>query len=454
MSHPRRIIWFCDTDAVARNPHWLKQLRDEIGLTTIMPESSVCHTSGFAATPGIAARGPFEDWRCREDRWPRAAEGIYPPVAGIVGGFDDGSLCRLIDAARAVDIEVWGHLGLWSYGGDVYPEWAMQDLDGLPLDRRYQSWGIGLCPSRRALNEWVGDGLLDLVARYSIDGFCVDHARYPSPANVHALYACGCADCRSGAGVLGFDFEALAAAVRAARRRLAALDEAVAARALRTGWTGVALLDALGLDGAALVSWLRCRAALVSEPMAAFRARVRAARPELVFGSDVFAASIALPGGHDLVPWQAATDFITGGSSAGGVVGWATGMADAVASWSTELSAAARIDPELARQLCQRFFAADTPVLPATSTDVRELPVALLYQREVERLAALSTGAIPLYPPISADGDPELVRDLCAAVGVSGCHGAMVSVDPERPAAVRALAEGLAAVGETEGRAS
>ena len=73
MSHPRRIIWFCDTDAVARNPHWLKQLRDEIGLTTIMPESSVCHTSGFAATPGIAARGPFEDWRCREDRWPRAA---------------------------------------------------------------------------------------------------------------------------------------------------------------------------------------------------------------------------------------------------------------------------------------------------------------------------------------------------------------------------------------------
>ena len=129
-------------------------------------------------------------------------------------------------------------------------------------------------------------------------------------------------------------------------------------------------------------------------------------------------------------------------------------MADAVASWSTELSAAARIDPELARQLCQRFFAADTPVLPATSTDVRELPVALLYQREVERLAALSTGAIPLYPPISADGDPELVRDLCAAVGVSGCHGAMVSVDPERPAAVRALAEGLAAVGETEGRAS
>ena len=64
--------------------------------------------------------------------------------------------------------------------------------------------------------------------------------------------------------MLGFDFEALAAAVRAARRRLAALDEAVAARALRTGWTGVALLVALGLDGAALGSGRRCRGGCVS----------------------------------------------------------------------------------------------------------------------------------------------------------------------------------------------
>jgi hypothetical protein len=443
MTHRRRVIWFCDTEEVAENPHWLSQLRDEIGLTTIMPESSICHTSGFAATPEIAARGPFEDWRQREDRWPRAADGIYPPVAGIVGGFDDRPLRRLIDAAHVAGIEVWGHLGLWSYGGDVYPEWAMEDLDGFPLDVRYKAWGIGLCPSKSAVNEWVGDGLLDLLNRYAIDGFCVDHARYPSPANVHALYACGCGECHAAAEELGFDFSALTEAVRTARALLASLDGARVERALRTGWTGFALLDALGLDGDAIGRWLHCRAALVTERMAAFRDLVRSVRPRSVFGSDVFAASIALPGGHDLVPWQAATDFITGGSSAGGVVGWATGMPDAVTSWATRLAEAGNLDPALARKLCQRFFAADEPLLPSVAD---ELPIERLYEREVERLVALSTGAVPLYPPISADGDPRRIRALCAAVATSGCHGALVSVDPERPECVRALGDGLAAV--------
>ena len=57
----KRIIWFCNTEYVAEHPESLVWLRDEIGLTTIMPESPICHTSGFAATPEVAARGPFED---------------------------------------------------------------------------------------------------------------------------------------------------------------------------------------------------------------------------------------------------------------------------------------------------------------------------------------------------------------------------------------------------------
>ena len=85
--HPQRFIWFCSTEQVAQHPDSLKKLRDEIGLTTIMPESSVCHTSGFRASDEIAQRGPFEDWRSREALWPKAKDGIYPPVAGTVGGF-------------------------------------------------------------------------------------------------------------------------------------------------------------------------------------------------------------------------------------------------------------------------------------------------------------------------------------------------------------------------------
>ncbi|HCV23474.1 MAG TPA: hypothetical protein DGN59_08440, partial [Candidatus Latescibacteria bacterium] len=111
MPHPRRLIWFCQTEHVAKQPEQLALLRDEIGLTTIMPESPICHTSGFRASPEVAARGPFEDWRERGEAWPKVLEGIYPPVSGVIGGFDDTDLCRVIEAASAAGIEVWGHIG-------------------------------------------------------------------------------------------------------------------------------------------------------------------------------------------------------------------------------------------------------------------------------------------------------------------------------------------------------
>ena len=242
----KRIIWFCNTEHVAEHPESLAWLRDEMGLTTIMPESPICHTSGFAATPEVAARGPFEDWRSRADRWPKADDGIYPPVAGVIGGFDDAPLRRVLEAAERAGIEVWGHIGLWSYGGDVYPEWAMRDIDGSELDPRYGRWGIGLCPSKEAVNAWVEEGLLDVINRYGLGGFCVDHARYPQPANVHALAACGCADCRAAAEANGFDVDALIGAVRDARGVLEELDEARVKRAEASGGSGEVILDALG----------------------------------------------------------------------------------------------------------------------------------------------------------------------------------------------------------------
>ena len=245
----KRIIWFCNTEHVAEHPESLAWLRDEMGLTTIMPESPICHTSGFAATPEVAARGPFEDWRSRADRWPKAADGIYPPVAGVIGGFDDAPLRRVLEAAERAGIEVWGHIGLWSYGGDVYPEWAMRDIDGSELDPRHARWGIGLCPSKEAINAWVEEGLLDVINRYGLGGFCVDHARYPQPANVHALAACGCADCRAAAEANGFDVDALIGAVRDARGVLEGLDEARVKRAEASGGSGEVILDALGMDG-------------------------------------------------------------------------------------------------------------------------------------------------------------------------------------------------------------
>ena len=137
---------------------------------------------------------------------------------------DDAPLQRVIEACKSTGIEVWGHIGLWSYGGEVYPEFAMRDLEGQPLDRRYQEWGIGLCPSRKAVNEWTRDCLVEAIQRYAIDGFDVDHARYPAPANVHSLMACGCANCEDEAVRLGYDFAAMRRGVLALRQRLRAFD--------------------------------------------------------------------------------------------------------------------------------------------------------------------------------------------------------------------------------------
>ena len=446
MTHPRRIIWFCNTASVAAQPESLARLRDEIGLTTIMPESHVCHTSGFRATEAVAARGPFNDWRQRVDRWPQAADGIYPPVAGVIGGFDDGDLQRVIEAATAAGIEVWGHIGLWSYGGDVFPELALRDVDGNELSQRWKKWGIGLCPSQAEMNAWTADGLEDVARRYELGGFCVDHARYPMPASPNALAACACEACREAGDLLGFDVEAAIGAVRAARETLGGLQPQRVAQVLAARLTGQELLTGLGLDPA-LLTWFQMRAALLAERMSAFRQRVREVDETLVFGSDVFAPTISLLGGHDYRRWEAATDYLTGGSSGGGVVGWSTGATNTAAEWARALvDLAPAIEEASAVELALRWFGIDDiDGLPRGAADLEAgpLPTVALYDREVARLTAMTTARVPLYPPVSAGGDPARAQQLAAVVADHDCHGAMVSLDPDNADVLRALREGF-----------
>lgn len=449
-AHKSRRIWFCQTEYVAQHPESLQRLKDAVGLTTIMPESPVCHTSGFSLSEELARRGPFEDWRRRLDAWPRGAEGVYPPVAGIVSGFDDTPLLRLIEACKTAGIEVWGHIGLWSYGGDVYPEFALRDLEGRPLDRRYQQWGIGLCPSRKEVNEWTRDCLVEAMQRYAVDGFDVDHARYPAPANVHSLTACGCPACQEEAARLGYDFAAMRRGVLALRRRLERLTPADV-RALASGRPG--LLDSLGIlaqDGSVL-DWVRFRAHLLAERMAEFRAAVQqAGGRDKLFGSDVFPPSTALLGGHWYNKWEEATDFLTGGSSHGGVVGWATGVTNLAAEWTAALC---RHGQGLAERqvlpLLWRMFGVEDLDLPMTAAAAAggPLPIAALYEREVARLKAQTSGAVPLYPPVSAGAAPELVREMGAAVAGHGCDGCLFTVNAEDAGQVRVLGEALAEVG-------
>ena len=446
--HAHRLIWFCSMEDVSATPEWLAMLRDEIGLTTIMPESHVCHTSGFAAPPELARRGPFEDWRQRLDRWPRGAQGVYPPVAGTVSGFDDAPLLRLVEACRGAGIEVWGHMGLWSYGGDVFPEFALVDLWGQPLDPEYKQWGIGLCPSRPEINEWTRDCLAAAAARYDVDGFCVDHARYPAPASLSALFACGCDACRAAAAELGSEAEAARGAAEGVRDRLRQLGPA-GLRQLAAGRPGPLDLASLLDPEGSLLAWFRARARLLAHRMAELRQGLAATRAGLVWGSDVFAPSISLLGGHEYASWGRAVDYLTGGSSYGGVVGWATGAVNAAASWAAALCRLVPgVEEGVALALAYGLFGYADLSLPERLEKVTPgaLPLASLYEREIARLGALAGPGMPLYPPLTTSGDADLVRSLCRAAVAGGCHGAMLGVDPtdrDRLALLAAQLQGL-----------
>jgi hypothetical protein len=448
MPHPRRLIWFCQTEQVAAHPEQLVQLRDEIGLTTIMPESPICHTSGFRASNELAARGPFEDWRDRVELWPKAAEGIYPPVSGVIGGFDDSPLLKVIEAATSAEIEVWGHIGLWSYGGDVYPEHALETIDGDALDADDNRWGVGLCPSRESINGWTADGLDDIARRYDLGGFCVDHARYPQPASVSALAACGCACCKAEGEALGFDVPGLHQALRDSVGALKGVTQDALRQIAASTLPPDQLVAALGVP-TQVTDWFRLRSALLANQMRRFRQRIQDVNSSMIFGSDIFAPSISLLGGHDLSGWELATDYITGGSSSGGVVGWATASTNAAFGWSRALAAVSQpSEQEWLDAALQVLGVADLPIpRDMASLEVgRDLPIEALYEREVEELAKQTTGQVPLYPPVSAGGDPERTRRLCKAIVEHGGHGAMMTLSPDRPETLKAVVEGFAAL--------
>ena len=163
---------------------------------------TVISMSGFAADPEVAARSPLEDWRERRelDRTSRlgperAAPGLprrprhprrrrrYAPCAASLG------------AASQAGIGGWGTSVFGSYAGEVFPEYSMRDVWGGQPDLAYKRWGIGFCPSKRAINDWVAEGLADVSRRYPVAGFMADHARYPAPASVWSMFACACPDC-------------------------------------------------------------------------------------------------------------------------------------------------------------------------------------------------------------------------------------------------------------------
>jgi hypothetical protein len=428
----RRLAWFCDLEALVENLAVLRLLRDEIGLTTLVPESHRCHTSGFAPSPAVVAVSPLEGWRAS----PTLAQhrqnfhlddAAFAVLPGIVGGFDDTPLLRVIEECRRLGLEIWGHAGLWCYGGEVFPDLAARDVFDRPLPASSQEWGIGFCPSKPALHDWITASLVDVARRYDLDGFFLDHARYPSPGDGAALLTCGCADCAREAARRGYDMAAFRDGLLALRARLAELPPA-GWEALANGGSVASLTLLAGHAGA--LDWLLFRARLLADQFAAIGAAVRAAtgRP-LPFGSDVFPPSVGLLGGHLYQAWASGATYLTGGF--GGRIGWSTVGAvtiDHLSPWLCRW--APGLDPALAARVVARLLGYDTPALGLQfdargRVDDPGLPLRA-HRHEMRQMAA-AAGGLPVYPPVSAGLDADALGEVCRGIIAAGLDGAMFS---------------------------
>ncbi|MDP7131126.1 MAG: hypothetical protein QF437_11585, partial [Planctomycetota bacterium] len=185
----------------------------------------------------------------------------------------------------------------------------------------------------------------------------------------------------------------------------------------------------------------------LAEWMKVFRDAVRSAAGEdKVFGSDVWPPSIALLGGHDYDLWERGADYLTGGSSAGGVVGWATTVTNLATEWAPFLCEQGNgIDEQAALRLVLEMFGYESFQLPDSVQGIQEgpLPVAEMYEHEVKKLKNPVSGSLPLYPPISASGDPARPRKLCEAVAGNDCDGALFTLDPDNAESLKVIREVL-----------
>ncbi len=231
----RRIGWLADLEALQSHPDRLIELRDRIGITTLWLESGRYHTAGYALSGHLWDKCPFQDWRsrpglARHRLWRGLSEDAFPVLPGVLPGADDQALLTVLQIAKEAGIEVWGHMGLWSYGAALYPEYALRGPDGEIIPEKEERWGDGFCPSQEVINTWVGDCLVDSLSRYPMDGIQIDHVRFPPPVSLPNLLTCTCTACQRQAAEAGEDLGELIALLKTGWARL----KGVPARQLMT----------------------------------------------------------------------------------------------------------------------------------------------------------------------------------------------------------------------------
>ena len=419
------VAWFGSIDSV--QPDMIRRLKDGIGLTALIPDDYTPHHSGFRLPADLLERSPLARWRDRPDLVERhrktygLAPNATPVFAGIVPPpYDDGKLRRLIEEADRLGVEVWAHLGLWGYGGDIFPEFALHDDQSNTIPDEYLYWGAPFCPNHIEVRDWTAVCLQYIARHYGFKAIDVDHGHYPPPASLTGLFGCCCPRCEARARALGYDFDAIKAALVDLRRRLAGLTLAQVKKAADLAGGFLDFLSYFSYE-ARLLDWFRFRCQVVTEHMAALtQAAHETVGDACPVDSHLFPPVIAFLSGQDIPTWEQAVDRLTPGW--GPVVGWVESQVNSFAIWARKLCARVDgLDERTALAVIYRFFGYDQLPMPHTVAELVEgwmptqrVPAAAILALEIQKAAARFSGEKPFLPPFRTT---NLSLDELAGVG-------------------------------------
>ena len=428
-----RIGWLADLESLGRRPGRLAELQDRLGIDTVWLESGRYHTAGYKLSDEAWQASPFQDWQTRPGlsrhrQVHHLPETAFPVLPGILAGADDTDLLRVSEEAWRLGIKLWGHMGLWSYGGMIYPEFAVRNIFGNEISAEEDRWGSCFCPSKPVLNRWLAACLQDCVKRYPLQGIELDHARFLPPASLPNLLVCACPDCIRQAALLGFDLGGLVQQIQSSIQRLR---NARASQIIQVFEKADSLLEALDIlmNEQAASRWFSLRALLLSMALSQIIDGIHQfSEGILELGIDVFPPSVSMLGGHQYTN-LAGLDFFTGGF---GIIGWERVGISACQKWASFfLQTWPECDESIVLSQLFRVFGYSGIDLPAHLDDCAKLsPVQLasLEAKEIAWIANSRPTGMPVYVPASL---PVLgfqgLDIICQAIVENGLDGIIMA---------------------------
>ncbi len=383
---------YLTTNAVLDHPDYVTQLRDEIGINTVvldftgeMPDE-VMELSPFGGKDlndddlAELVLRHFDGRPIDPIEYERVRELCGP---GVSAKGEDARYRAAVEQLRVAGLDVW------TYGGG----WTIRRLM--------------FCPSRPDTRAWMEAACVHWATQYGLDALDITHVRYPMGSFPLGLFGCTCKHCRTEAADLGYDMDRMVADLEAARKQLQRLDGKLLFDIGRLGLGFFDVIHALGLRSG-FFDWWRFRQDLIVRNLTQFRQAVRAVS-DARFGTDTYPASMAMTAGHDLLRWDQMADF------ASPLVSHIDAfLCNTLIEWSRFLSQEVRnLSESDALQVVYRFLGYDGIGLPETveafganepATLADRVPTADLVVRDLVKTKLFLPAGVPSYPIIHGEG--------------------------------------------------